>query len=96
MDNTIYKGYTPIEFLNAYPDVCDFYDCYLWNDSTRNWKVDDGELKPFSFDVDHVTEWPSGIKNSENGRYMYCAGETTNGEEFYCLQPTYWQKGKLL
>ena len=92
---TSLDGYNPVTFLQDYPDVCDEFSCYLWHDSVKNWKVDDYELIPFTFDVDYVRHFPDGKKLVENGKYAYCAGESLNGEKFYCLQPTYWQKGVL-
>ena len=87
------EGHTPITFMQEYGDVCEQYDCYLWHDSVGNWSVDEYELIPFSFDVDYVRYFPEGKQLVENGKYAYCSGESVNGEKFYCIQPTYWQKG---
>ena len=89
------EGHTPITFMQEYENICEQYDCYLWHDSIKNWTVDEYELIPFSFDVDYVRYFPEGKQLVDNGKYAYCAGESVNGEKFYCLQPTYWQKGVL-
>lgn len=91
-DKTSYSEYTPIDFIKEYPDICNHYKCYLWQDTNpKNWTVDGYELIPFSFEIKWVTNMPEGWKLVENGRYAYCYGVTTNGEKFYCVQPTYWR-----
>ena len=95
-DRTQYDMHTPTAFLREYPDTCDHYNCYLWQDTNpKNWIVDDYELIPFSFDIDWIGNNYDGKKLPDNGRYIYCHGMTTEGHEFYCVQPTYWQKGIL-
>ena len=88
---TEYSMYSPVTYLQDNPDTCIDYNCYLWHDTNpKNWKVDEYELVPFSFDVDVVRYYDYGKKLSDNGRYVYCSGLTTNNEHFYCVKPTYW------
>ena len=102
-DGTTLEGYTPIGYLKTFPDTCDVYDCYLWRDSTMDWIAEPHELTPFSFEIESFVNYPDGIMRGDyppqgmdpddNGRYRYCEGTTTEGLDFYCLQPTYWMKG---
>ena len=93
-DGTAYDGLSPIGFLEQYPDTCELNDCYLWTDANADWDATPDELEPFSFEIDYVRHFPEGKKLVDNGRYAYCAGESTDGDKFYCLQPTYWMKGR--
>ena len=85
--------------LQQIPELCEKYDCYIWNDEfNKNWKIEETELNPFidSFDPDKIKMFYQAkeiIDEAGNKRYIYCQGETVNGVEFVCLKPTYWMKG---
>jgi len=87
--------YTPYEYLKEFPNLCDVYSCYLWNDSTRDWKVDDGELTPYRLEIIHWQDHPKGMNlyTDEEGIHRYIYGAGTNkidNTNIVALQPTYW------
>lgn len=94
---TQYEGMTPYEFLSKYSDICDYYDCYLWKDSLRNWEIDEEELTPYNIKITNYTSYePDGIKIplavGGPDRYVYGIGTTHDGQTVYSLKPTYWMK----
>ena len=91
-DGTVYKSYSPIQYLMMFPDTCVKNMCYLWNDFNDDLIAQYDELTLFTFEIKNFTHHNSGIKHS-NDRYIYCSGVTTDNDYFYCLQPTYWKKG---
>lgn len=71
-------------------------------DSTLYWIEEEHELTPFSFEIASVVNYPDGIRRGEipaqgmdpeiNDHYRYCEDITTEGLDFYCLQPIWYVK----
>lgn len=90
-DNTDMQWYTPVGYLQTFPNTCDVYECYLWTDTTRDWVAEPNELKEFDIEITEFVSYPEGLKH-DNGRFIYGHG-IANNQDFYSLQPTYWMKG---
>lgn len=91
--NTKYENFTPLQFFMEYPDTCEQFQCYPWDDTNHDFITQDEFVKYNDlFDWDTLHVYPDGIK--ENDRYKYCDIQTESGENAVCLMPTYWQKRK--
>ena len=87
--NTSLDAMTPYEFLQKYYWICDYADCYLWNDKNRDWTAQPKELKDYDIAIFGVMQHTQGLKH-ENGRYVYCTTMSYDSVLFYCVKPTYW------
>ncbi len=83
---TTYENYTPIGFMKTFPNVCDVMDCYKWNGTS---------LKEYDFKISDVDVFEDGKltkthSQTDKERYVYCEGQTSNGESFHCIKPTFY------